>query len=191
MLPNRVAASPRKPPSRLLSLLPIAAVFVFSLLDARACQAKLRSGEAHIHWDAVWDFSDSVVTFLPDGDLYWVEATALQHPTALSSQLIYFTTNSPALIVSGPIDSTYGDLTSAPADIAAYGEMEVASLGLVYIVRTSEGHYVKLHIMAFVGGGITLEYTYQDDGSRVLARTLATGLTTWGRIKSLYRSPNR
>ena len=188
MLPDGVGASPRKPLSRLPLLVPIAAVFAFSLLDAHPCQAKLHSGEAHIHWDAVWDFSDSSATFLPNGDLYWVEATALQHQLPLSSQLIYFSTNAPALIANGPVDSTYGELTSAPANVDAYGEVQVASLGVVYIVRTGDGNYVKLQIIAFVGGGITFEYTYQDDGSRVLAQPLATGQTTWGRIKSLYRN---
>ena len=187
MLPHRVSASPRKPLLRLSLLLPIAAIVAFSLLHAHPCQANLHSGRAHIHWDAVWDFSDSLITFLPNGDLYWVEVTELQSEASLSSQVKYFTTNPPALMVSGPIDSTYDELTSAPPDNGQYGESTVASLGVVYIVRTSEGNYAKLQILAFAGGGITLKYTYQDDGSRVLARPLATGLTTWGKIKSLYR----
>lgn len=188
MLPNRVGVRPSKPRSRLSLLVPVVAVFAGSLLGARPCQAKLHVGEAHIHWDAVWDFGDSLITFLPNGDLYWVEVTALQQQSTLSSQSIYFATNPPALIVFAPPDSTYEQLSSAPADLGTYSESLAALLGYIYVVRTGEGNYVKLRIEAFVGGGITLEYTYQDDGSRMFTLPMATGQTTWGRIKSLYRN---
>jgi len=71
------------------------------------------------------------------------------------------------------------------------GTMLVAVPGAVYFVRTIEGNYVKFRMANTGGGGITIEFTYQDDGRRVLARPLAIGQTTWGRIKSLYRGQNR
>jgi hypothetical protein len=187
MSANGVSANPRKPLSRLALILPIAATFAFSLLDAHPCQARLHSGMAHIHWDAVWDFSDSSVTFLPNGDLYWVETTALLHQASQGSEQMWFTANEPAVMTIGSIDSTYGELTSAPVDVGQYVDFLVASPDIVYVLRTVEGNYVKFRIHAFVGGGITVEFTYQDNGSRVLAQSMATGLTTWGRIKGLYR----
>ena len=141
----------------------------------------------HIHWDAVWDFSDSTVTFLPNGDLYWFEDTALLSQVLPGSGQMYFSGNEPAVMTIGPIDSTYGQLTSAPVDVGQYVDFLIASPGIVYVLRTVEGNYVKFKVDNFGGGGITVEFTYQDNGSRVLAQSLATGLTTWGRIKSLYR----
>jgi hypothetical protein len=185
VVPDRVDARFRRPLSRLSLLVPVAAILASLLLDAHPCRATLHSGEAHIHWDAVWDFSDFKATVLPDGDLYWVEVTL--QPKSTPSSVMYFTSNPPALITFAPPDSTYEQLTSAPADLGSYGESLAALLGYIYVVRTGEGNYVKLHIKAFVGGGITFDYTYQDDGSRVLAPTTATALTTWGKIKSLYR----
>ncbi len=74
---------------------------------------------------------------------------------------------------------------SAPSDPAAYSQGAEIFESAVYVVRTKENHFAKL-IVKRLGGGMTIEYTYQDSGSRILVNTVAIQTTTWGRVKSLY-----
>ncbi len=167
--------------------------FAFAIgfsLTSTAVQAELHTGFALIPAGPAWDFSDSVAVAPPNGDLRWITLIARNaEPASGRSALFpyYFLTDYPASIAVAPQDSTYEDLTTAPADTLLYGpSAEVLSYG-VYVVRTKENHFAKLRIELVGGGGITIEYAYQDDGTRVLVNPVSTRVTTWGRVKSLYR----
>ena len=79
-------------------------------------------------------------------------------------------------------DSTYEELTTAPADSTLYTGALWSLTGKTYILRTQERHYVKFRT---ISGGypVYIEYTYQDNGSQ----TVPIKITTWGKIKLLYR----
>ena len=150
-------------------------------------QAKLHSGFVLIWPGPAFDFSDSVLVPPPDGDLYWVTLSTTRSIAGGAIQSEWFTTNYPALIGYAPGDSTYDELTTAPSDTTLYDfAAAVLSYG-VYVVRTKEHHYAKVRVEMIGGGGITIEYTYQDDGTRVLVNPVPVHPVTWGRIKSLYR----
>jgi len=186
---TRVAAGFGKRRSRLLLVVLIAAVFAFPVLDAHPCQAKLHSGFVLIWPGPAFDFSDSVLVAPPNGDLYWVTLSTTRSIASGegSSQFAWFTTNYPALIAYAPGDSAYDELTTASSDTTLY-HFDAAVLSYqVYVVRTKEHHYAKVRVEMIGGGGITIEYTYQDDGSRVLARPVAVRPSTWGTVKGLYR----
>lgn len=176
---------------RIWQRLIVAAVVV--LFVPSITRGEIHTGFALIPPGPAWDFSDSLAVAPPNGDVYWITLIAQSRSVgqrsddSASAFPNYFLTNYPALIAYSPMDSSYAELTTAPADTTVYSEsVEIFSYG-VYVIRTKEGHYAKLRIESLGGGGITIEYSYQDDGTRVLVRTVAVGATTWGRVKSLYR----
>ena len=172
---------------RLPSLLPL--VFLMTLGPSLA-GADIHRGVALITPGSAWDFSDSATVVPPNGDLRWVivavRAGSRDVSQATSLYPYFFVTDPPAQIAIASQDSTFEELTSAPTDPDAYVEFFDALEGYVYIVRTQENHYAKL-IAKFLGNGITIEYVYQDDGSRRLVDVVSTDQTTWGRIKNLYK----
>ena len=99
----------------------------------------------------------------------------------------YFVTIYPARIAFAPIDSTYEELTSAPSDTTLYKEGLDILYSVFYVVRTRERHYAKMRAICCVGGGIQIEYAYQDNGSRILVDSVPVRSITWGQIKALYR----
>ena len=185
-------------PSRFDCAVPFVRIFAIQLTlvtsvawhvpDARA---ELHSGFALIPAGPAWDFSDSVAVAPPNGDLLWITLLANKgKPNAArgaSAFPYYFLTNPPALIAYAPQDSTYESLTTAPEDTMLYTQSaEILSYG-VYVIRTKENHFAKLRLEMVGGGGMTIEYTYQDDGTRILVEPVGVEPTTWGRVKSLYR----
>lgn len=159
------------------------------LLSTCGVKARLHTGFVLIWPGPAFDFSDSVLVPPPDGDLYWV--TLSETPSTAggeeAAQFAWFTTNYPALIAYAPSDSTYHELTTAPSDTTLYHfDAAVLSYG-VYVVRTKEHHYAKVRVEMIGGGGITIEYTYQDNGTPVLVNPVPVRPTTWGRVKTLYR----
>lgn len=166
------------------------------LTQANPAQGELHQGTVLLPPGHIWDFSDSAVVFQPSGDLYWIiiRAGNLEDstwPKSASTRFPeYWTTNYPALIAFAPQDTTYEDLTTAPSDTTQYYVGRALFDGGVYVVRTRESHYAKLRVICggCVAGGVLFEYTYQDDGSRVLVAPVPVTSTTWGRIKSLYKS---
>jgi len=99
----------------------------------------------------------------------------------------WFNTDSPAKITFSPQDSTYNELSTAPSDTTVYHNVAAVLSYGVYVVRTKELHYAKFWIRQIGGGGITIEYTYQDNGTKVLVEPVAGRPATWGRVKSMYR----
>jgi hypothetical protein len=170
--------------TRLVTALVIAVVIL-----AGPAAAELHTGFALIPPGPARDFSDSTTVVPPSGDLYWITLIQ-QHTTGATEGSAfpnYFLTNAPAVIAYSPMDSSYAELTTAPVEPSAYSEsVEIFSYG-VYVIRTQEGHYAKLRMESLGGGGMTIEYTYQDDGSLVLVRTVPVESSTWGRVKALYR----
>ena len=129
-----------------------------------------------------WDFSEQVSTTGPfEGDISIV--IVVDPPLGWRVVASFFST---ALIAVIP-DSTYEELQFAPADTSVYSFDAPADVGLVYVIRTEEGHYAKMHLLQCDYAGISMEYTYQPDGSRRLFNEIAVESTSWGKIKALYR----
>ncbi len=157
------------------------------LVTQSASRADIHSGVALIPPGPSWDFSDSTLAVPPDGDLRWITiviASAASNPDRTFPY--YFACDAPAAIAYAHPDSSYENLTTAPADPGAYSEGKEILTYAVYVVRTKEGHFAKLRVSR-PGGGMLIEYSYQDDGTRVLVRPVKIAPTTWGRIKCLYR----
>lgn len=172
---------------------PVLIVQLVLLLSASFARAELHRWTALIPPGPAWDFSDSAAVVPPNGDLRWtiVRATNANRSflgTQSSARFPEFwLTNYPALIAYAPQDSTYDELTTAPGDTTLYKEGLELFYFAVYVVRTKEHHYAKLKAVCCVAGGIQIEYTYQDNGTRILVDPVPVRPTTWGRIKSLYR----
>ena len=158
------------------------------ILISSSTQAEIHSGFALIPPGPAWDFSDSLAAVPPAGDLRWITLirSAEYIGDQLSTQFAFFVTDAPAQIAFAPQDSTYDTLTYAPPDSTFHESAAALSYG-VYVVRTKEGHFAKVRIEMIGGGGITIEYSYQDDGTRVLVRPVGVMPTSWGRMKGLYR----
>jgi hypothetical protein len=167
-------------------------LFALSLLlstAARLALAEIHTGFAMIPPGPAWDFSDSVTVVPPSGDLRWITLVrSVSGKGEAPAQFAYFLTDAPAQIAFAPQDSTYENLSNAPPDSTFHEAAAVLSYG-VYVVRTKENHFAKLRIEMIGGGGITIEYSYQDNGSRVLVRPVGVKNATWGSVKSLYRRP--
>jgi hypothetical protein len=80
---------------------------------------------------------------------------------------------------------TWEEVTVAPGDTSLYYWDLPLYQDSTYVIRTGEGHYAKFRVL--VPGVFYFEYVYQSDGSRVLDGTVPTQVTTWGRIKELFR----
>ncbi len=139
-----------------------------------------------------WDFSDSLEASPASGaDI--VYAVTVAHTRAESANAntltdLLLAISPSAITYIGSADSTYENLTAAPTDPSLYGPSEAARPNDVLVVRTREGHYAKLRILMPAGGLFRFEYTYQDDGSASFVPSVSARSTTWGYIKSLYRS---
>jgi len=169
----------------------LVATLAFSNYSVRA---ELHSGTVLVSPAGVLDFSDAAEVLPPNGDLYWVTTLLVRSAGSglaildrTSTQFYHFLANSPARIAYAPGDSTYEEFTTAPSDTSLYGAGLPFLSSEVYVVQTQEMHYAKMRSAIVGGGGITIEYTYQDDGSRVLVRPVAVRPSTWGRVKGLYR----
>ena len=184
----RICSSRRSADIAVVVLTSFVATLAFSIQPVRA---ELHSGTVLISPAGAWDFSDAAEVSLPNGDLYWVTTLLVRSagsPTILDgTQFYHFVMNPPARIAYAPGDSTYEELTTAPSDTSLYGAGLPFLSYAVYVVRTQEMHYAKMRSSIVGGGGITIEYTYQDDGSRVLARPVAVRPSTWGSAKGLYK----
>lgn len=167
--------------SRLLGCLVVAVV----LFLGSPSRADIHAGFALIIPGPAWDFSDSTLVVPPNGDLRWITVLANSTDSKTSNFSYFFVTDFPAMIAYASADSSYEELTSAPSDSSVYAQSKGLYTFAVYVVRTKEGHYAKLRVF-MLGGGMTIEYTYQDDGTRILRRPVGVKATTWGKVKSLY-----
>jgi hypothetical protein len=131
-----------------------------------------------------WDFSDSTST---TSDSEW-DFTAGNTALASGSTLLdaFLDANYPALIAVMPDGVTYESVLEAPADPGMYEGFLFFVPNRVWIVKTREGHYAKVRFFDDFFPG-QFEYTYQDNGTRILAAPLRMEAATWGRIKALYR----
>jgi hypothetical protein len=153
----------------------------------------IHSGFGYADFDSAWDFSDSsncVLWYGFCGDLA-MGITLMQTATEPTGGIYMYATASRAGIAIASLDSTYEELTTAPEDSNAYYGMVVPYPHVVYVMRTAEGHYAKFRgVDLGPGGDFTFEYSYQDNGTRVLVGGVPTGIpeqtTTWGRMKALY-----
>jgi hypothetical protein len=91
------------------------------------------------------------------------------------------------IAVAAP-DSSYEALTTAPEDSNAYFVAVVPYPDEVYVVRTNKSRYAKIRGLDLrPGGEFTFEYSYQDDGTRILTGKVPIEQTTWGKVKSLHQ----
>lgn len=163
-----------------LSCLGSSALFAASCLPAQA-NSEVISGIVNLIHGG-WDFSEQVSTTGPfEGDIFI--AIVVDPPLGWRVVASFFST---ALIAVIP-DSTYEELQFAPADTSAYSFDAPADVGLVYVIRTEEGHYAKMHLLQCDYAGTIMEYTYQPDGSRRLFNKIAVESISWGKIKALYK----
>ena len=160
---------------------------VLLILVMHTAEAKLHTGIALIEPGPAWDFSDSVAVTPPNGDLHWLVVALNSGARSQGAFPYFFLTDAPAAAALAPTDSTFEELSSAPTDSVLYQEGAELFTFRVYVVRTQEQHYAKVKIALIGAGGITIQYVYQDDGSRILAEPVAIEPVTWGRIKALYR----
>ena len=153
---------------------------VFALVPISSIIAKVQTGTGTVWLPddlADWDFSAESPVSYPGGDM------AIIHELHLG--LIVATLNGAAVrIVTGKFD----EVLEAPADLTSYDDYVSISgfdLSQVYVVHTEEGHFAKFR---FVDGSfITIEYAYQDDGSRVLDPGVPVRRATWGTVKSRFK----
>jgi len=80
----------------------------------------------------------------------------------------------------------FEDVTTAPEDSLAWVFDYPMLTFLTYIVRTSENHYAKFHILAY-WPIVFIEYAYQNDGSRNLDTSVPVEKKSWGEIKAIYK----
>ncbi len=175
--------------SRLLPSRRLLLIGVLSFFAPTAALADLHVGVALIRPGDSWDFSDSTAVAPPNGDLRWITVVAGTRSDSsrdAGAFPYFFVADYPAQIAIASWDSTYEELTSTPSDPAVYSQGAEIFESAVYVVRTKENHFAKL-IVKLLGGGMTIEYTYQDSGSRILVNPVATRPATWGNIKNLYR----
>jgi hypothetical protein len=152
--------------------------------------SKIHKGLGYAEFDSAWDFSDSSTCVLFEGDCGDLAMGITLMQTATEPTVMLMLAMAPhAGIAVASLDSTYEELTTAPEDSNEYFIMVVPYPDVVYVMRTNEGHYAKFRgVDLGPGGDFTLEYSYQDDGTRVLVDDVPTEQTTWGRMKSLYDS---
>ena len=150
------------------------------ILQAVPILAELHEGVALIHPLNSWDFSESAAVGFADGDINYSLTFSVGEPLKGSPYWIFG--NYPAVIAVS--DTPYADLTEAPEDTSKYAGGVNVFPDEAYVVRTVEGHYAKFQVIFFEP--MTLEYVYQDDGSRSLSPGTPTEPSTWGRIKVLY-----
>ena len=151
--------------------------FVFAL-SAPAAFGGVIHGFADFSLGA-WDFSAQITVgpFTPDADLYFafvVDPPLGDWIAAVNGAMIAM------------VDSSFGELTTAPVDTSLYDYDMAAILGITYVIRTGEGHYAKFTVDQLYPL-IVLEYVYQPNGSPMLVDPVGVEQTTWGRVKAIYR----
>jgi len=163
-------------------------------IAAPQTKSTVHIGTGYANMDTAWDFSDSTSCSLfsgPCGD--FATGITLAGVAPLSPCYMFlFATRPDALIAVAKRDSSYDEITTAPEDSALYHVIVSFCPEDVYFIRTSERHCAKIRAV-YVSGGVdlTFEFSYQDDGTRILVDTVAVRETTWGRIKALYQTGGR
>lgn len=160
---------------------PTAHTIIFSLmiimLIPQCTKGDVICGIAELYQNQGWDFSDSCYVSMFTADLVIFHGLDSNFVPIDAFITMYGGTLS---------DSTYNDLTIAPADPTVYVQELGVYFNWCYIIITDEGHYAKCQI-TYGQSGYNIEYTYQPDGSRWLVDEIGVDCSTWGRIKSLYR----
>lgn len=147
--------------------------------------AVLHTGVVDLFSGEGWDFSDSLIAGLHADIVFDVTAQSSQSSRRSVVERLFAMTPAAILFIDNA-DGTYENLTSAPTDPDLYLTEEAVFEDDVHVVRTREGHYAKIRILP-IGSTLMFEYTYQDDGSPSFVPSTAVRLTTWGKIKALYR----
>jgi len=165
-------------------------ICLFILTSMSSSYSTIHNGFGYAEFDSAWDFSDSSTCplfgrYCGDFSITFTMLQTAAEPTAI----VMLAMPPHAGIALASPDSSYEELTTAPEDSNAYFTAVVPYPFQVYVVMTNEGHYAKLRgVDLGPGGDFTFEYSYQDNGTRVLVGGVPTEETTWGRVKSLYDS---
>ena len=138
--------------------------------------AELIYGIGHCGWGG-WDFSDSSAVELYEGDLNIVFVADPPLGFVMS-------TSNGALVIMVP-DSSFSELTTAPADLTLYEIFLPALIDVTFVILTEEGHFAKFRLYLHYPGP-TFEYLYQTDATRNFDDIVPVEETTWGRIKAIY-----
>jgi hypothetical protein len=157
-----------------------ATILVWLMIDiafsgAAFAEVKTGTGEMiHPSGMPMWDFSAERCVGYPNGDIGFIHE--------LDLGFIVAPINGAAVqVVSG---IAFEDVLEAPEDPSSYEDwvsIDVMDLSTVYVVRTEEGHFAKFRFLDSTFGSI--QYAYQDDGSRVLDPGTPVHEMTWGEIK--------
>ncbi len=124
-----------------------------------------------------WDFSEEAPVHWLDGDI------AVGYVVDPPLGWLVWGANGGKIVLLA--DSTFEDLTEAPADTSLYKYEEQGIAGATYVCRTGDGHYAKFR---YVSPSFSMiEYAYQTDGTPSFLDPVPVEETTWGRIKSLFK----
>jgi hypothetical protein len=125
-----------------------------------------------------WDFSDSLLVGEHDGDLRIIDV--VDPPIGLQ-----YACENGALARTVP--GGFDDVLEAPEDLSTYQPDGPVFFGIVYVMRTGEGHYVKYRLIAEHPAPL-IEYVYQPNGTRFFLEPLQVRRSTWGAVKAAYRN---
>ena len=124
-----------------------------------------------------WDFSDSLLVGEHDGDLRIIYV--VDPPIGLQ-----YACENGALARTVP--GGFADVLEAPEDLSTYQSDGPMLFGIVYVMRTAEGHYVKYRLVTEFPDPL-IEYIYQPNGTRFFMDPLQARRSTWGAVKAAYR----
>ena len=132
-------------------------------------------GIGHCTWGA-WDFSDSCSVGLYEGDfrIVYVADPPIGFVMCASTG---------ALVTVS--DSSFSELTTAPADLTLYEIFLPAIIDVTYVILTVEGHFAKFRLYLHYPAP-TFEYVYQPDVTLNFNNQVPVNVSTWGRIKAIY-----
>jgi hypothetical protein len=161
---------------------------VFAATPSSDSYSRIHTGFGSAEFFGAWDFSDSATCSLFEGYCGdFATGIADIHTAAEPTAFILLAMPPGAGIAIAPRDSSYEGLTTAPEDPDEYFVSVVPCPAEVYVVRTNEGHYAKIRPVDLnASGEFTFEYSYQDDGTRILDNGVPVQQTTWGKMKALY-----
>jgi hypothetical protein len=160
----------------------IVAFVLLCLVGGDPARAEIAHGFADITVEG-FDFSEQVLAHAMDPATDIVIAFVVDPPLGY----MLFSCNNSSLMIAVP-DTTLEDLMEAPEDLGSYGCDGQVVVDRTYVIATSDGVYAKFAVRTFTESDRIIEYYVQTDGSRNLVDPVATEVTTWGRVKSLYNT---
>ena len=152
---------------------------------SRTASAELHEGTVTLAETVSWDFSRFLPVPLEFGPIPWGDFAYASYQAGFE-RFYRVGAIEEARIAGGRW--VYEDLTVAPAPTdPAYRQYIDVGFGGTFVIRTRESHYAKIRVITFYPQ-LVFDYTYQDDGTRILGSTTPTSPSTWGEIKALYTS---